>query len=103
MLAQPAPRAPQSPADLEPARAAPRTEEAAAGGDISQTGTYPSLLAFNLWNVVLSALVVWKFGVVTFLFAMFLPDAAGPGAPLTEAAAGGSPCSRPPTSTTSST
>lgn len=31
--------------------------QAAAGGDISVTGTYPSLLAFNLWNVVLSVLL----------------------------------------------
>ena len=35
----------------------PLWAEAAAGGDISQPGTYPSLLAFNLWNVLLSALL----------------------------------------------
>ena len=33
----------------------PLWAQAAAGGDISVAGTYPSLLAFNLWNVVLSA------------------------------------------------
>jgi hypothetical protein len=32
----------------------PLWAQAAAGGDISATGTYPSLLAFNLWNVALS-------------------------------------------------
>jgi hypothetical protein len=31
--------------------------QAAAGGDISVTGTYPSLLAFNLWNVALSVVL----------------------------------------------
>lgn len=31
--------------------------QAAAGGDIATPGTYPSLLAFNLWNVALSALL----------------------------------------------
>jgi hypothetical protein len=31
--------------------------EMAAGGDISRPGTYPSLFAFNLWNVALSALL----------------------------------------------
>ena len=31
--------------------------EMATGGDISRAGTYPSLLAFNLWNVVLGAIL----------------------------------------------
>jgi len=35
----------------------PLWAQAAAGGDISTPGTYPSLLAFNLWNVALSALL----------------------------------------------
>lgn len=35
----------------------PLWAQAAAGGDISRPGTYPSLLAFNLWNVFLSALL----------------------------------------------
>lgn len=35
----------------------PLGAEAIAGGDISTPGTYPSLLAFNLWNVVLSAVL----------------------------------------------
>lgn len=35
----------------------PLWAQAAAGGDISEPGTYPSLLAFNLWNVALSALL----------------------------------------------
>lgn len=35
----------------------PLWAQAAAGGDIATPGTYPSLLAFNLWNVALSALL----------------------------------------------
>jgi len=35
----------------------PLWAQAAAGSDISTPGTYPSLLAFNLWNVALSALL----------------------------------------------
>src|SRR5919108_1805587 len=35
----------------------PLWAQAAAGGDISKPGTYPSLLAFNLWNVLLSAVL----------------------------------------------
>jgi hypothetical protein len=35
----------------------PLWAQAAAGGDIAVAGTYPSLLAFNLWNVALSALL----------------------------------------------
>jgi hypothetical protein len=35
----------------------PLWAQAATGGDISAVGTYPSLLAFNLWNVVLSAVL----------------------------------------------
>jgi len=35
----------------------PLWAQAAAGGDLSAPGTYPSLLAFNLWNAALSALL----------------------------------------------
>jgi hypothetical protein len=35
----------------------PLWAQAAAGGDIATPGTYPSLLAFNLWNVALSAML----------------------------------------------
>jgi hypothetical protein len=35
----------------------PLWAQAAAGGDISTPGTYPSLLAFNLWNVALGAVL----------------------------------------------
>jgi hypothetical protein len=35
----------------------PLWAQAAAGGEVSTPGTYPSLLAFNLWNVLLSALL----------------------------------------------
>jgi hypothetical protein len=36
---------------------APLAAQAAVGGDISQPGTYPSLLAFNLWNVALGVVL----------------------------------------------
>jgi hypothetical protein len=35
----------------------PLWAQKAAGGNISETGTYPSLFAFNVWNVLLSAVL----------------------------------------------
>ena len=44
--------------------------EMAAGGDISRAGTYPSLLAFNLWNIVLSAILA---GLLYALASLYTP------------------------------
>ncbi len=48
----------------------PLWAEMAAGGDISRAGTYPSLLAFNLWNIALSAILA---GLLYALASLYTP------------------------------